>query len=136
MRLQKEYRTLAKEMQEHIEKSKDGYITENFVAAPETNNIFVWHFVVFNLDDQFKGGYYMGKLNFPKEYPWKPPSIMMTSENGRFYPNQMICLSISDYHPESWNPAFTVRLIIIGLISFFVTKDSTAGSISNIKPKK
>ena len=38
-------------------------------------------------------------------------------------------MSISDYHPESWNPVWPVRSIIIGLISFFVTEDSTVGSI-------
>lgn len=71
----------------------------------------------------------MGKLIFPTDYPWKPPAIMMTSENGRFTTNARICLSISDYHPESWNPVWPVRSIIIGLISFFVTKDHTVGSI-------
>lgn len=43
--------------------------------------------------------------------------------------NDRICLSISDYHPESWNPVWPVRSIIIGLISFFVTNDSTVGAI-------
>lgn len=71
----------------------------------------------------------MGKLIFPNEYPWKPPSIMMTTETGRFTTNARICLSISDYHPESWNPVWPVRSIIIGLISFFVTNDHTVGSI-------
>lgn len=72
----------------------------------------------------------MGKLQFPHDYPWKPPSIMMTSENGRFSINHRICLSISDYHPESWNPVWPVRSIIIGLISFFVTDATTVGSIT------
>ena len=131
MRLQKEFKTLAKEFQAQIEKSKDGQIEDNFIAAPEENNIFVWHFVIFGLpDDPYKGGYYMGKLQFPQDYPWKPPSIMMTSETGRFRVNERICLSISDYHPESWNPVWPVRSIIIGLISFFVTDQSTVGSIS------
>jgi len=97
-------------------------IEDNFIAAPEENNIFIWHFVIFGLpDDPYKDGYYMGKLQFPQDYPWKPPAIMMTTETGRFRVNDRICLSISDYHPESWNPVWPVRSIIIGLISFFVT---------------
>ena len=71
----------------------------------------------------------MGKLIFPNDYPWKPPSIMMTTETGRFQTNARICLSISDYHPESWNPVWPVRSIIIGLISFFVTKSKLANSL-------
>ena len=71
----------------------------------------------------------MGKLIFPADYPWKPPAIIMTTESGRFNVNHRVCLSISDYHPESWNPVWPVRSIIIGLISFFVTEDNTVGSV-------
>ena len=53
----------------------------------------------------------------------------MTTENGRFSINQRICLSISDYHPETWNPVWPVKSIIIGLVSFFVSEDETVGSI-------
>ena len=71
----------------------------------------------------------MGKLEFPHDYPWKPPSIKMITNSGRFEVNKRICLSISDYHPESWNPVWAVKQIIIGLISFFITNDHTVGSI-------
>ena len=53
---------------------------------------------------------------------------MLVTESGRFHQNRRICLSISDYHPESWNPVWPVRSIIIGLISFFVTEEHTVGS--------
>lgn len=45
---------------------------------------------------------HVGKLIFPKEYPYKPPSIMMLTPNGRFKLNSRLCLSMSDFHPESW----------------------------------
>lgn len=51
MRLQKEYKVLAKELLESIEKSENGIILDNFIAAPEANNVFIWHFVIFNLAD-------------------------------------------------------------------------------------
>jgi len=35
-------------------------------------------------DEPYKGGYYMGTLTFPPEYPWKPPGIRLTTESGRF----------------------------------------------------
>ena len=53
---------------------------------------------------------------------------MMITENGRFECNKRICLSISDYHPETWNPIWPIGSIIIGLISFFVTEEATVGS--------
>ena len=49
--------------------------------------------------------------------------------NGAFVPNDKICLSITDYHPESWNPAWTVTHIIMGCISFWMSDESTAGSL-------
>ena len=70
-------------------------------------------------------------MSFPREsYPWKPPAIKMITESGRFNMNSRICLSISDYHPESWNPVWPVRSIIIGLVSFFVGDGNTVGSIN------
>ena len=38
-------------------------------------------------------------------------------------------MSISDWHPELWNPAWSVGAIIIGLISFMLTDEHTTGSI-------
>lgn len=51
------------------------------------------------------------------------------TENGRFRTTQGICLSISDFHPESWNPAWKVNQIVIGLISFWITDEYTYGSV-------
>jgi ubiquitin-protein ligase len=43
------------------------------------------HFTIFSA---FIGGIYQGKLVFPKEFPFKPPSIYMITPNGRFKVNQ------------------------------------------------
>jgi ubiquitin-conjugating enzyme E2 J2 len=135
MRLQKEFKALSKEFTKQIEEK--GKIEDNFVAAPDPNDIFTWYFVVFGLEDHpWKGGYYMGKLMFPKDYPWKPPGIMLITDSGRFKTNAKICLSISDYHPESWNPVLTVRSIIIGLVSFFVTNMNTVGALTTNLPEQ
>lgn len=63
----------------------------------------------------YEGGYYHGKLKFPPEYPLKPPSILMLTPSGRFKPNTRLCLSMSDFHPESWNPMWSVSTILMGL---------------------
>lgn len=57
----------------------------------------------------FIGGFYHGKLIFPPDFPFKPPSIFMLTPSGRFQTNTRLCLSISDFHPDTWNPAWTVR---------------------------
>ena len=83
MRLQKEFKTYAKDFEKQIKEKNQ--ITDNFIAAPDPDNMFEWYFVVFGLGDEpYKGGYYMGKLTFPDNYPWKPPAIRLITESGRF----------------------------------------------------
>ena len=78
----------------------------------------------------------MGRIMFPKEYPLKPPGIEMLTPNGRFKPGTKICMSMSDYHPETWNPSWNVQTIIIGLISFMCTDEITAGSVRTTDDQK
>ena len=80
------------------------------------------HYVVAGPENSpYEGGYYHGKLVFPPQYPFKPPSIYMITPNGRFKCNTRLCLSISDFHPDTWNPAWSVSTILTGLLSFMVS---------------
>ena len=73
------------------------------VAEPLPSNLLEWHYVVTGPEDSpYDGGLYHGKLVFPVEFPFKPPSIYMITPNGRFKTNTRLCLSISDYHPDTW----------------------------------
>lgn len=101
------------------------YIT----AEPLPQNIFEWHYVVKGPEDSpYFGGYYHGTLVFPREFPFKPPSIYMLTPNGRFQTNTRLCLSISDFHPDTWNPAWSVATILTGLLSFMLETTPTLGS--------
>jgi hypothetical protein len=57
---------------------------------------------------------------------------MMLTPSGRFEPGAKICLSISDFHPESWNPLWGVSMILLGLQSFFYETASTTGALHNV----
>lgn len=59
-------------------------------------------------DTPYVGGLYHGKLKFPDDFPFKPPSIYMLTPNGRFETDRRLCLSISDFHPETWVPTWSV----------------------------
>lgn len=52
---------------------------------------------------------------------------MMLTPNGRFVTNTRICMSMSDYHPETWNPLWSVASILTGLLSFMLEDTVTAG---------
>jgi ubiquitin-conjugating enzyme E2 J2 len=57
---------------------------KNFISHPDPDNIFDWYYCIYGLEGQYKGGVYFGMLKFPKEYPFKPPSIIMITPSGRF----------------------------------------------------
>lgn len=124
-RLQKEYRALCKEPVSHI------------VARPSPSDILEWHYVLEGSEGTpFSGGYYYGKIKFPQEYPYKPPGISMTTPNGRFMTQKKICLSMSDFHPESWNPMWSVSSILTGLLSFMMDTSPTTGSVNTTTAEK
>ncbi|KAF3926139.1 hypothetical protein ABW21_db0201215 [Orbilia brochopaga] len=54
----------------------------------------------------------------------------MMTPSGRFQTSTRLCLSISDFHPKSFNPAWEVSTILTGLLSFMTSEEMTTGSIS------
>lgn len=119
------YRRLTKEYQA-IEKSPPPFLR----ARPREDNILEWHYVLQGPPDTpYEGGYYHGTVTFPPDYPYKPPAIRMSTPNGRFAPDKRICLSISDFHPATWNPSWSVATILNGLLSFMVTDELSAGTV-------
>jgi len=109
------------------------YIT----AEPLPSNILEWHYVIRGPEKSlYEGGYYHGKLVFPKEFPFKPPKIIMMTPNGRFKTHTRLCLSISDFHPDTWNPAWSVSTILTGLLSFMLERAPTLGSIETSEFQK
>uniref|UniRef100_A0A915P0I1 UBC core domain-containing protein n=1 Tax=Meloidogyne floridensis TaxID=298350 RepID=A0A915P0I1_9BILA len=86
------------------------------IAAPLPSNILEWHYVVIGAPDTpYEGGYYHGKLVFPQDFPFRPPSIYMLTPSGRFQ--------------DTWNPSWSVSTIIMGLISFMNENSPTLGSL-------
>lgn len=72
-------------------------------ALLRRRDILEWYFLIEGPPDSvYAGGWFVGRLRFPPEYPFKPPGIMMLTPNGRFKTGTRICLSMSDFHPETW----------------------------------
>lgn len=105
--------------------------SDQYHAAPLENDMFVWHFTIRGaVGTDFEGGVYHGKILLPAEYPFKPPNIMFLTPTGRFETHTKLCLSFSAYHPELWQPAWGIRLILEALISFLPTKgDGAIGAL-------
>lgn len=106
-------------------------------ARPNEENILEWHYVITGPPDTpYVDGQYHGTVTFPADYPFKPPAIRMITPNGRFKENTRLCLSMSDYHPDTWNPGWSVATILTGLLSFMTGNEETTGSIRTTEETK
>jgi len=120
-RLKKEYTTLLKDP------------APGAIARPLETNYLHAHFLLSGeifYDTPFEGGVYHGVLKFPNNYPMKPPSVIIRTPSGRFQPERKICFSLSDFHPELWNPMWSIRTILTGLVSFMNSEEMTTGGLA------
>lgn len=125
LRLQQDYINLNKDPVPYIR------------AEPLPWNILEWHYVIIGPENSpYYGGMYHGSLVFTQQYPFKPPSIYMRTPNGRFQTNRRLCLSISDYHPDEWNPAWSVSSILTGLLSFMLEDSAALGTMVTLRKEK
>mmetsp|Transcript_45110 Transcript_45110/g.144060 ORF Transcript_45110/g.144060 Transcript_45110/m.144060 type:complete len:716 (+) Transcript_45110:777-2924(+) len=110
------------------------------VVKPSSQSMLEWHFVLHTLplDTPYADGCYHGRLVFPERYPLAPPSLFMVTLSGRFETGRPLCLSMTDFHPESWNPAWTVESLLVGVLSFMLDdRDTTAvGSLKESDEKR
>ncbi|KAF8232371.1 UBC-like protein [Tricholoma matsutake] len=111
----------------------------DYTAAPLEDDIFEWHCTLRGpAGTDFEGGLYHFRILLPAEYPFRPPSIMMITPNGRFELNTKICISFTSYHEELWQPAWGVRTgklfaSILGLQGFFPLKGQAAVGVGSIE---
>ncbi|ORX39384.1 ubiquitin-conjugating enzyme/RWD-like protein [Kockovaella imperatae] len=124
-RLQKEYLSM--------QKSPPPFIW----ACPEEKNILDWHFIIRGPPDSpYEGGEYHGLIWFPSDYPFKPPDVKLFTPSGRFDPGHKICMSMTSYHPSTWNAAWSVATILTGLLSFMLSDEITAGAAKTTVEQK
>jgi len=109
--------------------------SDDFMSMPLEEDIFEWQFAILGpRGTEFEGGIYHGRIQLPAEYPFKPPSFMMLTPSGRFETQTKICLSISNYHPEHWQPSWSVRTALVALIAFMPT--NPGGALGSLDYKK
>ena len=109
----------------------------NFVAEPDADNIFDWHYCLYGLKAcAYEGGYYHGMLKFPEEYPMAPPTVLMITPSGRFEEKRSICLTISEWHPEEWKAVWKVESILYGLMSFMLSEEHSMASLHLSEAKR
>lgn len=124
-RLRKEYRTLSREPPPHV------------TARPVPSNMLRWLFVIEGPPGTpYAGGIYVGRLEFPKDYPFHPPTLYMHTPSGRFETGVSVCMSMTSAHVESWNPIWGLSTILSGFLSFMTSDEMTAGAIRSSDAEK
>ncbi len=111
-----------------LEKEREAY----YQVVQDSKDPLLFYFLLRGASDSvYKGGYYMGKIVLPKDYPTNPGDFYMLTPSGRFNVNAKICLTNSGYHKEAWTPMWNISNMVIGFVSVFLS-DTTSG-ISHIQ---
>lgn len=89
----------------------------NCSAGPLDNDMFKWQATLLGpTESPYENGVFFLEINFPREYPYKPPHIHFTTKI--FHPNINsnggICLDILK---EQWSPALTVSKVLLSICS-------------------
>lgn len=89
----------------------------NCSAGPVGNDLYQWEAVIMGPEDSpYTGGIYKLRIQFPVDYPFKPPHLQFTTKI--YHPNinsaGMICLDILK---TQWSPALTVSKVLLSICS-------------------
>lgn len=118
---------LAKQLKE-LEKHSEGFS----VGLLDDDNLYEWQIIVEGPPNTlYEGGYFQAKLEFPPEFPNKPPVMTFTTP-GFWHPNVYedgkVCISIlheakedplnpQESIDEKWRPILSVEAILISVMS-------------------
>ena len=101
---------------ELIELRKDPPL--NCSAGPiDNSDMFNWDGVMFGPSESpYAGGVFKVTIQFPLDYPFKPPRIIFTTKI--YHPNintaGFICLDILK---QNWSPALTISKVLLSILS-------------------
>ena len=106
---------LARRLTKELKELTDNPIT-NCTASPVADNISKWHAIIIGPEDTlYAGGKFKLQINFPAEYPIKPPEIkFLTNIFHCNISDGYICLDILKYN---WSPALSISKVLISICS-------------------
>ncbi|KMU83338.1 ubiquitin-conjugating enzyme E2 R2 [Coccidioides immitis H538.4] len=110
----------------------------------KNEDIFNWNIalIVLNPDSLYYGGYFKGRMTFPNNYPYSPPSFKFIRPlfHPNIYDNGELCISIlhspgedemsGESAAERWSPAQRVESVLISILSLL--DDAEINSAANV----
>jgi len=119
---------------------------EWFSAGLVDEDIYHWEIMIMGPPDTFyEGGMFKARMDFPSEYPHRPPKLRFISKmwHPNVHTNGSVCISILhegvdnfgyEQANERWTPVQTVETILISVISMLA--DPNDESPANIDAAK
>jgi ubiquitin-conjugating enzyme E2 D/E len=101
---------------ELLELQKDGGAM-NVSAGPKGDNLNEWGGIIVGpYGTPYEGGVYNLDIVFPKDYPFKPPKVKMTTPiyHCNVSGNGYICL---DVLKDKWSPVLTISKVMLSICS-------------------
>ena len=89
----------------------------NCSAGPLGDDLFKWQATIMGPSDSpYEGGVFFLEINFPQNYPFKPPKVRFNSKIYHCNVNDKggICLDILK---DNWSPAFTIAKVLLSICS-------------------
>jgi len=86
-------------------------------AGPTGDNMFQWQATIMGPGESpYSGGVFFLTINFPTDYPFKPPKVAFTTKiyHPNINANGSICLDILR---EQWSPALTISKVLLSICS-------------------
>jgi len=90
---------------------------DNCSAGPVDDDIFHWEGTIMGpTETVYEGGVFNLDIQFPKNYPFKPPKVRFQTKI--YHPNinsgGFICL---DIFKDNWSPALTISKVLLSICS-------------------
>ena len=89
----------------------------NCSAGPIGDNLLQWQATIIGPEGSpYHGGIFYLKIDFPDNYPFKPPKIVFTTKiyHCNINSNGAICLDILK---NQWSPALTISKVLLSICS-------------------
>ena len=89
----------------------------NCSAGPVGDDHFNWQATIMGPPDSaYQGGVFFLNINFPSDYPFKPPKVHFTTKiyHCNVNSNGAICLDILK---DQWSPALTISKVLLSISS-------------------
>jgi len=86
-------------------------------AGPTGDDQFNWQATIMGPEGSpYQGGVFFLNINFPSDYPFKPPKVQFTTKiyHCNVNSNGAICLDILK---DQWSPALTISKVLLSISS-------------------